>query len=84
MKFSFFLCFFPQEVLFPLFFLFWLILMSMMHPHRWYDEVPNSNLGVLDSSVLVNLVVGYTPPTRMAREIMRKVAYDNFEDGTLS
>uniref|UniRef100_A0A8C9LAW3 Cholesterol transporter ABCA5 n=1 Tax=Pavo cristatus TaxID=9049 RepID=A0A8C9LAW3_PAVCR len=72
-----------QEVLFPLFFLFWLILMSMMHPHRWYDEVPNSNLGVLDPSVLVNLVVGYTPPTRMAREIMRKVAYDNFEDGTL-
>ncbi|XP_042688868.1 cholesterol transporter ABCA5 [Centrocercus urophasianus] len=72
-----------QEVLFPLFFLFWLILMSMMHPHRWYDEVPNSNLGVLDPSVLVNLVVGYTPPTRMAREIMRKVAYDNFEDAGL-
>ncbi|OXB75592.1 UNVERIFIED_CONTAM: hypothetical protein H355_015708 [Colinus virginianus] len=55
----------------------------MMHPHRWYDEVPNSNLGVLDPSVLVNFVIGYTPPTRMAREIMRKVAYDNFEDAGL-
>uniref|UniRef100_A0A8C3KJ69 Cholesterol transporter ABCA5 n=1 Tax=Calidris pygmaea TaxID=425635 RepID=A0A8C3KJ69_9CHAR len=30
-----------QEVLFPLFFLFWLILMSMMHPHRKYEAVAN-------------------------------------------
>ncbi|NXT81677.1 ABCA5 protein, partial [Zapornia atra] len=70
-----------QEVLFPLFFLFWLILMSMMHPHRKYDEVANTNLGTLDTSMLVNFVIGYTPPTRMAREIMKKVAFDNFEDG---
>lgn len=76
-----FLSFFAQEVLFPLFFLFWLILMSMMHPHRKYGEVANTNLGTLDTSMLVNFVIGYTPPTRMAREIMKKVAFDNFEDG---
>ncbi|NWV35369.1 ABCA5 protein, partial [Grantiella picta] len=73
-----------QEVLFPLFFLFWLILMSMMHPHRKYDEVTNTMLSPLDTSVLVNFVIGYTPPTRMAREIMKKVASDNFEDGLLT
>ncbi|NXT58808.1 ABCA5 protein, partial [Pluvianellus socialis] len=73
-----------QEVLFPLFFLFWLILMSMMHPHRKYDEVANTNLGTLDTSILVNFVIGYTPPTPMAREIMKKVAFDNFEDGIIT
>ncbi|NWY99684.1 ABCA5 protein, partial [Loxia curvirostra] len=73
-----------QEVLFPLFFLFWLILMSMMHPHRKYDEVPNTDLGPLDPLVLVNFVIGYTPPTALAREIMKKVAFDNFEDGLLT
>ncbi|NXY39474.1 ABCA5 protein, partial [Pomatorhinus ruficollis] len=70
-----------QEVLFPLFFLFWLILMSMMHPHRKYEEMANTDLGPLDISVLVDFVIGYTPPTPMAREIMKKVAFDNFEDG---
>lgn len=70
-----------QEVLFPLFFLFWLILMSMMHPHRKYDEVANTELGQLETSVLVDFVIGFTPPTPMAREIMKKVALDNFEDG---
>ncbi|NWW11394.1 ABCA5 protein, partial [Oreocharis arfaki] len=73
-----------QEVLFPLFFLFWLILMSMMHPHRKYDKVPNTDLGLLDASVLVNFVIGYTPPTPLAREIMKKVAFDNFEDGLIT
>ncbi|NXM38207.1 ABCA5 protein, partial [Gymnorhina tibicen] len=73
-----------QEVLFPLFFLFWLILMSMMHPHRKYDEVANADLGPLDTSVLVNFVIGYTPPTPVAREIMKKVAFDNFEDGLIT
>ncbi|XP_039572142.1 ATP-binding cassette sub-family A member 5 [Passer montanus] len=73
-----------QEVLFPLFFLFWLILMSMMHPHRRYDEVPNTDLGPLDPSVLLNFVIGYTPPTALAREIMKKVAFDNFEDGLIT
>ncbi|NXS87222.1 ABCA5 protein, partial [Erpornis zantholeuca] len=73
-----------QEVLFPLFFLFWLILMSMMHPHRKYDEVPNADLDQLDPSVLVNFIIGYTPPTPVAREIMKKVAFDNFEDGLIT
>ncbi|XP_023794615.1 ATP-binding cassette sub-family A member 5 [Cyanistes caeruleus] len=73
-----------QEVLFPLFFLFWLILMSMMHPHRKFDEVANTDLGPLDPSVLVNFVIGYTPPTPVAREIMKKVAFDNFEDGLIT
>uniref|UniRef100_A0A803VAE2 ATP binding cassette subfamily A member 5 n=1 Tax=Ficedula albicollis TaxID=59894 RepID=A0A803VAE2_FICAL len=69
-----------QEVLFPLFFLFWLILMSMMHPHRKFDEVANTDLGPLDTSVLVNFVIGYTPPTAMAREIMKKVEYLSEEE----
>ncbi|NXF55590.1 ABCA5 protein, partial [Oceanites oceanicus] len=73
-----------QEVLFPLFFLFWLILMSMMHPHRKYDEVASTSLGTLDTSMLVNFVIGYTPPTQTAREIMKKVAFDNFEDGIIT
>ncbi|NXG20692.1 ABCA5 protein, partial [Grallaria varia] len=73
-----------QEVLFPLFFLFWLILMSMMHPHRRYEEVANTNLGTLDTSQLVNFVVGYTPPTPMARQVMKKVASDNFEEGIIT
>ncbi|NXC10390.1 ABCA5 protein, partial [Orthonyx spaldingii] len=73
-----------QEVLFPLFFLFWLILMSMMHPHRKYEEMANTDLGPLDTSVLVNFVIGYTPPTALAREIMKKVAFDNFEDGLIT
>ncbi|NWS93083.1 ABCA5 protein, partial [Toxostoma redivivum] len=73
-----------QEVLFPLFFLFWLILMSMMHPHRKYDEVPNTDLGPLDTSVLLNFVIGYTPPTALARQVMKKVAFDNFEDGLIT
>ena len=55
--------------------------MSMMHPHRKYSEVANTNLGTLDASVLVNFVVGYTPPTPMVREIMKKVAFDHFEEG---
>ncbi|NXE48731.1 ABCA5 protein, partial [Casuarius casuarius] len=73
-----------QEILFPLFFLFWLILMSMMHPHKKYGEVPDTHLGTLDTSLLVNFVIGYTPPTSMAREIMKKVAFDNFEDGIIT
>ncbi|NWT78013.1 ABCA5 protein, partial [Lanius ludovicianus] len=73
-----------QEVLFPLFFLFWLILMSMMHPHRKYEEVATTDLGSLHPSVLVNFVIGYTPPTPVAREIMKKVAFDNFEDGLIT
>ncbi|NXN89426.1 ABCA5 protein, partial [Bombycilla garrulus] len=72
------------KTLFLLFLLFWLILMSMMHPHRKYDEVPNTDLGPLDTSVLVNFVIGYTPPTATAREIMKKVAFDNFEDGLIT
>lgn len=55
--------------------------MSMMHPHRKYGEVANTNLGTLDTSMLVNFVIGYTPPTPMAREIMKKVAFDSFEEG---
>ncbi|NXM57365.1 ABCA5 protein, partial [Illadopsis cleaveri] len=73
-----------QEVLFPLFFLFWLILMSMLHPHRRYDEVANTDLGPLDTMVLEDFVIGYTPATPMAREIMKKVAFDNFEDGLIT
>ncbi|NXG67153.1 ABCA5 protein, partial [Hemiprocne comata] len=73
-----------QEVLFPLFFLFWLILMSMMHPHRKYDEVANTNLGTLDTSMVVNFVIGYTPPTHMAQEVMKKVASDYFEEGIIT
>ncbi|NXU63527.1 ABCA5 protein, partial [Horornis vulcanius] len=54
------------------------------HPHRKYDEMANTDLGPLDTSVLMNFVIGYTPPTSMAREIMKKVAFDNFEDGLIT
>uniref|UniRef100_H0Z0I9 Cholesterol transporter ABCA5 n=1 Tax=Taeniopygia guttata TaxID=59729 RepID=H0Z0I9_TAEGU len=56
----------------------------MMHPHRKYEEVPNVDLGPLDLSVLLDSVIGYTPPTALAREIMKKVAFDNFEDGLIT
>ncbi|NXO87094.1 ABCA5 protein, partial [Sitta europaea] len=73
-----------QEVLFPLFFLFWLILMSMLHPHRRFEAVPSVELGALDTAPLLGLVIGYTPPSAMAREVMRRVAFDNFEDGLIT
>ncbi|XP_012517680.1 PREDICTED: ATP-binding cassette sub-family A member 5 [Propithecus coquereli] len=33
-----------QEILFPLFFLLWLILISVMHPNKKYEEVPDIEL----------------------------------------
>ncbi|XP_019349796.1 cholesterol transporter ABCA5 [Alligator mississippiensis] len=73
-----------QEILFPLFFLFWLILMSMMHPNRKYGAVPDADLGSLDTSMLVNFVLGYTPVTNMTRRIMQKVDSDFFADGIIT
>ncbi|XP_074871096.1 cholesterol transporter ABCA5 isoform X2 [Carettochelys insculpta] len=73
-----------QEVLFPLFFLFWLILMSMMHPNQKFDEVPNTDLGSLDRSVLSNFIVGYTPVTNMTRKIMQKVSLEYFADDIIT
>uniref|UniRef100_K7FJW7 Cholesterol transporter ABCA5 n=1 Tax=Pelodiscus sinensis TaxID=13735 RepID=K7FJW7_PELSI len=73
-----------QEVLFPLFFLFWLILMSMLHPNRKFDEVPNTDLGALDRSMLSNLVLGYTPVTNMTRKIMQKVSLEYCADDVIT
>ncbi|NXI31378.1 ABCA5 protein, partial [Sterrhoptilus dennistouni] len=34
--------------------------------------------------VLACFLVGFGPPTPMAKEIMKKVAFDNFEDGLIT
>uniref|UniRef100_A0A8C4VXT6 ATP binding cassette subfamily A member 5 n=1 Tax=Gopherus evgoodei TaxID=1825980 RepID=A0A8C4VXT6_9SAUR len=73
-----------QEILFPLLFLFWLILMSMMHPNRKFDEVPNTDLGTLDRSMLLDFILGYTPVTNMTRKIMQKVSFEYFEDAVIT
>ncbi|XP_036195104.1 ATP-binding cassette sub-family A member 5 isoform X4 [Myotis myotis] len=69
-----------QEILFPLFFLFWLILISMMHPNKKYEEVPDMELNSMDKSILFNLILGYTPATNITRNIMQKVSTDHLSD----
>ncbi|KAK2494391.1 hypothetical protein MC885_007675 [Smutsia gigantea] len=69
-----------QEILFPLFFLFWLILISMMHPNKKYEEVPDIELNPMDKSILSNLILGYTPVTNITRNIMQKVSTDDLPD----
>lgn len=69
-----------QEILFPLFFLFWLILISMMHPNKKYEEVPDIELNSMDKSILFNLILGYTPVTNITRNIMQKVSTDHLSD----
>ncbi|KAM5213439.1 cholesterol transporter ABCA5 isoform 2-T4 [Hipposideros larvatus] len=63
-----------QEIVFPLFLLFCLILISMLHPNKKYEEVPNMELNPMDKSVLSNLILGYTPVTNITRSIMQKVS----------
>ncbi|XP_007957883.1 cholesterol transporter ABCA5 [Orycteropus afer afer] len=69
-----------QEILFPLFFLFWLILISMLHPNKKYEEVPDIELNPMDKSILSNLILGYTPVTNITRNIMQKVSTDHLPD----
>ncbi|KAG5202796.1 hypothetical protein JEQ12_002379 [Ovis aries] len=69
-----------QEILFPLFFLFWLILISMMHPNKKYEEVPDVELSALDVSVLANVVLGFTPATNITRSVMQRVSVDHLLD----
>ncbi|KAI2584776.1 ATP binding cassette subfamily A member 5, partial [Homo sapiens] len=69
-----------QEILFPLFFLFWLILISMMHPNKKYEEVPNIELNPMDKFTLSNLILGYTPVTNITSSIMQKVSTDHLPD----
>nr|XP_045746139.1 cholesterol transporter ABCA5 [Mirounga angustirostris] len=69
-----------QEILFPLFFLFWLILISMMHPNKRYEEVPDIELNPMDKSMLSNLILGYTPVTNITRNIMQKVSTDHLPE----
>ncbi|KAF3817316.1 hypothetical protein GH733_011716, partial [Mirounga leonina] len=73
-----------QEILFPLFFLFWLILISMMHPNKRYEEVPDIELNPMDKSMLSNLILGYTPVTNITRNIMQKVSTDHLPEGIVS
>ncbi|NXU37980.1 ABCA5 protein, partial [Drymodes brunneopygia] len=77
-----------QEVLFPLFFLFWLILMSMMLPHRKYDQVFLNheilNFKIFHFSLFQEVFCWFWPPAPLAWEIMKKVAFDNFEDGLIT
>ncbi|XP_021104266.1 ATP-binding cassette sub-family A member 5 [Heterocephalus glaber] len=69
-----------QEILFPLFFLFWLILISMMHPNKKYEEVPDRELPPMDKSILSDLVLGYTPVTNITSNIMQIVSTDYLSD----
>ncbi|XP_035157537.3 cholesterol transporter ABCA5 isoform X4 [Callithrix jacchus] len=69
-----------QEILFPLFFLFWLILISMMHPNKKYEEVPDTELNPMDKFILSNLILGYTPVTNITSSIMQKVSTDHLPD----
>uniref|UniRef100_A0A8D2BEU3 Cholesterol transporter ABCA5 n=1 Tax=Sciurus vulgaris TaxID=55149 RepID=A0A8D2BEU3_SCIVU len=69
-----------QEILFPLFFLFWLILISMMHPNKKYEEVPDIELNPMDKSILSNLILGYTPVTNITSSIMQRVSADHLPD----
>nr|XP_055242243.1 cholesterol transporter ABCA5 isoform X2 [Gorilla gorilla gorilla] len=73
-----------QEILFPLFFLFWLILISMMHPNKKYEEVPNIELNPMDKFTLSNLILGYTPVTNVTSSIMQKVSTDHLPDGIIT
>ncbi|KAM6163045.1 cholesterol transporter ABCA5 [Rhynchocyon petersi] len=73
-----------QEILFPLFFLFWLILISMLHPNKKYDEVPDVDLSHMDKSVLSNLILGYAPATNITRNIMEKVSTDHLLDDIIT
>ncbi|TKC49185.1 hypothetical protein EI555_000338 [Monodon monoceros] len=70
-----------QEILFPLFFLFWLILISMMHPNKIYEEVPDMELNPMDKSILSNVILGFTPVTNITRDIMQKVSTDHLPKG---
>uniref|UniRef100_A0A8C3T9R7 Cholesterol transporter ABCA5 n=1 Tax=Chelydra serpentina TaxID=8475 RepID=A0A8C3T9R7_CHESE len=52
-----------------------------MHPNRKFGEVPNTDLGTLDRSMLLDFILGYTPVTNMTRKIMQKVSFEYFADG---
>lgn len=69
-----------QEILFPLFFLFWLILISMMHPNKKYEEVRDRELTPMDKSILSDLILGYTPVTNITSNIMQRVSTDYLSD----
>ncbi|XP_038613025.1 ATP-binding cassette sub-family A member 5 [Tachyglossus aculeatus] len=69
-----------QEILFPLFFLFWLILISMMHPNKKYAEMPDAELNPMDKSIFSKFELGYTPVTNTTRDIMHQVASDYLPD----
>lgn len=75
---------FVQEILLPLFFLFWLILLSMMYPNKKYDEVPDSDLYSVDHSSISEFVVGYTPVNNVTRKIMHKMSAEYFTEGIIS
>ncbi|KAG8505138.1 ATP-binding cassette sub-family A member 5, partial [Galemys pyrenaicus] len=69
-----------QEILFPLFFLFWLILISMMHPNKKYEEVPDMELNPMDKSLISHLILGYTPVTNVTRNIMQMVSTEHLSE----
>uniref|UniRef100_A0A6J0THA1 Cholesterol transporter ABCA5 isoform X1 n=2 Tax=Pogona vitticeps TaxID=103695 RepID=A0A6J0THA1_9SAUR len=73
-----------QEILLPLFFLFWLILMSMMYPNKKYDEVPDSDPYFVDHSSISEFIVGYTPANDVTRKIMHKMSAEYFTEGILT
>lgn len=73
-----------QEVLLPIFFLFWLILMSMMYPNKKYDEVTDNNLGSVAHSKMSQFIIGYTPVTQFTRKIMTKMSSECLQEGIIT
>ncbi|XP_006872355.1 PREDICTED: ATP-binding cassette sub-family A member 5 [Chrysochloris asiatica] len=69
-----------QEILFPLFFLFWLILISMLHPNKKFEEVPDIELNTGGKPAFSNLILGYTPVTNLTQSIMEKVSAAHLPD----
>ncbi|XP_048344338.1 cholesterol transporter ABCA5 isoform X1 [Sphaerodactylus townsendi] len=73
-----------QEVLLPIFFLFWLVLMSMMYPSKKYEEVPDKNLGSVAHPKISQFIVGFTPITPFTRKSMTKMSSECFEEGIIT
>ncbi|XP_077184465.1 cholesterol transporter ABCA5 [Paroedura picta] len=73
-----------QEVLLPIFFLFWLILMSMMYPNKKYDEVADNNLGSVAYSKMSQFIIGYTPVTPFTTKIITKMSSECFQEGIIT
>ncbi|KAH0629332.1 hypothetical protein JD844_011317 [Phrynosoma platyrhinos] len=68
-----------QEVLIPITFLGLLIIISMMHPNKRHDEVPDSD--PYNYSRISNFIFGYTSGNDTTRKIMHELFSENCMEG---